>query len=80
MGRKTSRLRRLGARLASHHCVQPDGQTALGFGRELAIKPLRNDEAENPVTEEFQPLIGFRASARVRKRPPKQLRLLESVR
>ena len=57
MSRKASRLRRLGASFALDERVQPDRKATFGFGWELAIETLRDDQAEHPVTEEFQPLI-----------------------
>ncbi|GAA0557904.1 hypothetical protein GCM10008942_02980 [Rhizomicrobium electricum] len=73
MLRHPGRLGRRGAGFRAHQMVEFQGQIALVVLGIKLVQPLRADQTEHPVAEEFEPFVGVGAArAGVGKRPCQQ--------
>ena len=74
-----------GAAFLAHEIGEPARQFPLARRRESRIEHLRHHEAEHPVAEEFEPLIGLAAAARadvradMGQRPQREITIGETV-
>ena len=75
-------LGHLAARLATDHHALDTRQFAFQKVGEPAVQFFADDEAQNGVAEEFEPLVrrqAVRGDARVGQRTPKQVETVETV-
>ena len=66
----------LGAGFAGDQRIVAAAHLAFGLIGEALVKPVGDDQAEHPVAEEFEPLIGVAAMAAMGQRALEQLGIL----
>ena len=72
VARKVERPADLGAGLARHQRIVAPGHLPFGLAREALVQPVGDDQAEHPVAEELEPLVGVAAVAAMGQRPLEQ--------
>ena len=77
---EAQRRRDLRQALPSDHRDLPLGQRAFGILGEALDQQVRHDQAEDPVAQELQPLVGARSAAAGAKDAAMGQRLLEPAR
>ena len=73
VARQVERTADLGASFARHQRIVAAAHLALGLAGKTLVKPAGDDQAQHPVAEEFEPLIGFAAMAAMGQRALEQL-------
>ena len=72
VARQVDRAADFGAGLARDEGIVAAAHLAFGLAREALVEPRRDDQPEDAVAEEFEPLVGVAAMAAVGQRALEQ--------